>query len=175
MPTYLAYTRSGTEFATEEALEDLGLTVWCGRAVQSHYNRKTQEYRVEVNPALPNYLFICMTDAEYHALQDMPGRPKGLAPHLTQLTDGDMRDVERFQAMVDFNEGAAWDRIHRNERPEIDFKPGDALESGQFEGLALRFEDVVRDNGAWKIKVEAEMMGRAVSMTLDPDDVRKAG
>lgn len=173
--TYLAYARGGTEFAVADELTALGITVWCGRAVQSHFDRRSQEYEVHVTPALPNYLFLEMTPEEYHELQGMRGRPKYLRQRLDVLTDGSRRDFEAFRAMVDMNEGAAWHRISRNERPEITFSPGDALESGQFPDLSLQYRDVKRDQGVWKIEAEAEMMGRTVKVMLDPGDVKKAG
>lgn len=69
MNWYLGYIRSKREFDVADALERAGFNVWCGRVTA----RRRGVYRGKrhtVFPALPNYIFMQLSDDQFYTVHD---------------------------------------------------------------------------------------------------------
>lgn len=177
MSVYLAYAITGKEFVVADKLAELGFNVWCGRSIT--FVRKGKRRRPEAveKPKLPNYLFLTLTPEEWHDLDRR--NVKHLAPTFYLLRRDDERALAKFRAEVDaaYAEGQ---RIARNnDLAEIaQFKAGERLVdlTGVFSDAVLRFRRMVERAHEMhpRIQADMEMMGRIVTVELDPLDVKRA-
>lgn len=177
MTMHLAYATTGREFEVEEALTERGFEVWCGKRVEFLRRGKKRRAEAVTTPKLPNYLFISLTGQEWHDLRSRP--TKYLAPTMYTLTEQDMRGpkgFERFRELTDESYQRGLGVAERNNAAEmVQFKEGEALIDlkGRFGEQAMKFRRIVeRANDFPLIEAEAEMMGRTVTVRLDPLDVR---
>ena len=80
MTWYLGYATAGHEFEVADALAFAGFDVWCGRVTERvkgqrrspKRGRKEAFERVEVSPALPNYIFLNLDSHEFYAAHAGP-------------------------------------------------------------------------------------------------------
>ena len=174
--TYLAYATTGREAEVEAELQARGFKVWCGRKVEFVRKGKRRRAEAVISPKLPNYLFITMTADEWHRLHSRP--LKYLAKTSYVLRRDDEEDFAKFRALVDMDHQEGLRVAERNNAAEmVQFKEGQALVDlrGRFGEQALRFRGIVeRVHDFPVIEAETEMMGRIVSVHLDPLDVKGA-
>jgi len=177
MTVYLAYATTGKEFAVTEKLEELGFSVWCGRCIEFKRRGKKRRPEPMETPKLPNYLFLSLSDADWHRLRQ--SEVKHLAQTLYPLSRGDTRALANFKLAVEgaYEEGQ---RIARNNdiAQIAEYKRGQALIdlSGKLGEVTLRFRKMVERAHELhpKIEAEMEMMGRWVKVELDPLDTKAA-
>lgn len=175
MTTYLAYATSNKEFEVQQALEERGFTVWCGRKVDFLRRGKKRRAEAVISPKLPNYLFLTLTDDEWHEMRSKP--VKYLAPTMYLLKQHDEEQLNHFKALVDYDHAEGMKIAERNDKAEmVQFTKGQDLVDlrGRFGEQALKFRRIVeRANDYPLVEVETEMMGRVVTVRLDPLDVKE--
>ena len=170
---YVGYARGRKEMEVEDSLRDLGITAWCGKLMVWSRSGKKRRAEPRVIPKLPNYIFFDATPEQFFEAKGV----KHLAPTFTALADRDMRGFERFRARVDA-EFAEAQRIAANaNKAEIsEYRRGQKLVdvSGRFGDTLMTFRRIVESAHELHPLIEAEMdfMGRAVTVRLDPLDVR---
>lgn len=177
MSIYLAYATSGREFEVAEKLASLGFTVWCGRAIT--FRRKGKRRRPEAveHPKLPNYLFLTLTPDEWHDLHRRD--VKHLASTLYMLRRDDERALATFRHEVDTAHREGHRIARNNDLAEIaEYKRGQRLVdlTGTFGETVLTFRRMIERAHEMhpRIQADMEMMGRVVTVELDPLDVRAA-
>lgn len=169
---YLAYATTGKEFEVETELKARGFDVWCGRKVDFLRRGKKRRAEAVITPKLPNYLFLSLSDKEWHDLHRKP--VKYLAPTKHLLRRDDEEQLKTFRHIVDIDHQEGLKVAERNNVAEMaQFKEGQLLTDlrGRFAETALRFRRMVEAAGEPFIEAETDMMGRVVTVRLDPLDV----
>ena len=171
--TYLCYVRGGREFEVEQAIQEMGLGVYCARRMRFIRKGKKRRAEPEVSPYLGNYIFVDIPAERYLDVLAV----KYLAGTTYALSGRDMRALGAFKDAVD-TEYAEQDRKRRNQEAISEFTPGQALKmlDGQFSDNMLTFRSLVeRPHDIYpKIKAEMELFGQTVSVEVDPLQVRAA-
>jgi hypothetical protein len=174
MTRYLAYAASGKEFEVEETLRERGFDVWCGRKVSFVRRGKKRRAEAVISPKLPNYVFLSLTPEEWHAMHSKP--IKHMARTMYVLQTRDEKQLANFQYLVDAEHQEGLRVAERNDKAEmVQFEAGQDLVDlrGRFGEQALRFKRMVeRAEDFPLIEAETEMMGRVVTVRLDPLDVK---
>lgn len=180
---YLGYvhggkTRVGTErvhneFIVEQELQAIGVDAWVGRALVAERRGKERRPRFYEQPYLPNYIFMQIPNSLYFKAKGV----KGLADTFTGICAAEIASLERFKGFVQ----AEWDgqdRLRRNGQIKTVYKPGQALKhvSPMFEDRLLTFRSIVERAGDLhpKVRADVEMMGRMVTIEVDPLDLKVA-
>lgn len=170
---YLAYATTGKEFDVTQALQERGFNVWCGRKVNFLRRGKKRRAEAVITPKLPNYVFLNLTAHEWHDLHSRP--VKHLASTMYVLRRDDESQLEAFKQIVDLDYQEGMRIAERNNVSEMaQFKKGQELTDlrGRFADNALRFRRMVEAAGQFPmVEAETNMMGRVVTVRLDPLDV----
>lgn len=177
---WLGYCRSGTEQAVQEAILSIASdTVQAFAPVKIEAKRRGKQRRPEPveSPVLPRAIWIRGTAADFHALHRPDVLRAGLSPTLMAFPDASWSaHVAPWLDDCAAEYAAIKRRIEAGERIE-QYTRGDVLEiaDGPFADRAARFLHMVERSHDLHpyIRVEADMMGRAVQMDVDPLDVRK--
>lgn len=174
MSLYLAHAKAGKEFEVAEVLRAIANDAWVPRKAVFVRRGKKRRPELEVQPYLPNAIFVDLEDDQFHLI----GTVKYLARTTHVIGPRDARDIERFRARVDAEMKEA-ERIQGNKEAIQLFKAGQAIEAinGPFKDTALRFLRMVERADMLHPQVEAtaEMFGQTVRVALDPLDVRETG
>lgn len=190
--TYAINTTRGKEFDVEAELIRLGLHPWVPRRLESKYIKEKRQAVWYDRPYVPKLMF-CVIPAVYwrdvFELKHVIGKPselsrldiEGQAGCIIKRPDGSQVTREPRYGLKDFRNAveAEYQDMQRrkvNSEYQCQYEPGQALEllDQAFADLGATFVKVVRDaRGDYaKLRVEMEMMGRAVTVDVDPDKVR---
>ncbi len=173
MTIYLCYARSGKEMEVAEAMTEAGADVYVGKRMRFIRKGKQRRPEPEVQPYLPNYIFAEIPVSRYLDVMDT----KFLASTTYVLSPADAVALDRFRTAVDA-EFAEKDRQRQNMEAISEYEAGDQLlfTDGRFSDSVVRFRDMVERSHDLHPKVRAtvEMMGREVTVEIDPLAVRAA-
>lgn len=173
MTVYLCYARSGKEFEVAGEIEKLGMDVYCARRMRFIRKGKKRRAEPEVSPYLQNYLFVNIPAERYLDVLAI----RYLASTTMALSKADKRALGLFRAAVDA-EFATQEKKRLNQEAVSEYEPGQALQflDGRFSDSMLTFRAIVeRPHDVHpKIKASMEMMGREVTMEIDPLSVKAA-
>lgn len=168
---HLLYAKAGHELDIAEDLRTACFDVVCEPRIE--FRRCGTDRRakpVEV-AYLPNYIFANVPVEDYFDVMAMDG----LASTSQAVCEAEMRRVHAFQqeARREYDEAM---RISKNQQAICEYKRGQAVRllDGKFSDKAATFRKMVeREHDAFpKVVVETEMMGRVVTLEVDPLDVR---
>lgn len=190
--TYAMNVTRQQEFSVEQELKDIGLHPWVPRRLASRYVKEKRE-AVWYDVPYVHKLIFCVIPAIYWRdvveLKHVIGKPVGLSrrdlegvpAHRKSYIEGGplvptVPGLKQFKAAVEA-EYADMQRRKENSEYQCRFTPGQAVEllEGPFAGMPAVFKSTVRrahDEYA-KLRVEADVFGRAVSVDVDPDKVRE--
>lgn len=163
------------QFWVIDELAAMGITAWCGRRIDFKRSGKDRFAEAHESPALPNYLFIEMTPAQFVKAIGV----KFLANSLQLIARCDHDDLAVFKEGVEAKYSAA-QRIDANSRAAVsEYTKGQRVEAiaGSFTEYPMWFKQVVQKaHDQWpRVEVDVEMLGGTVTMQLDPLDVRAVG
>lgn len=177
--TYAINCTRGKEFTVEGELQDMGLHPWVPRMLASKYIKEQRRVKWYDRPYVSKLIF-CVIPAIYWPdvvkLKHVIGKPK-------ELSWRDMNGDKALGAvgLIDFQRAVAaeysdMERKRANSEYECQFEPGQAVEMllNQFTELPAVFKEAVKqahDEYA-KLRCDVEMMGRTVSVEVDPDQVK---
>lgn len=170
----IGYAKSSKEFDVEADLTAMGIQAEVARKIEYKRQGKRRYADAITEPDLPNYVFIECTADQWHQLASV----KHLAK--TTIFVGP-QEARRVRDYLDASR-AAYDR--QREAQEAgervsEFKAGDTLQimSGPLAGCLARFRRIVEtDHDPFpRIQAEGELMGRIVTVDVDPIHARKAG
>ena len=175
MTVYLAYATTGKEFEVADKLAADGFDVWLARKIDFIRRGKRRRPDPVERPRLPNYLFLSLTDAEWHRLHQ--NVPKYLAGTMYALRRDDERELDRFRGASD-TEYAKAQKAAQNQEAIAEYVRGQRIVdvTGTFGDACLTFRRMVEraQDLHPRIEAEMEMLGRVVKVELDPLDVRAA-
>lgn len=173
MATYLCYARTGKEMEVAEAMTEAGADVYVAKRMRFVRKGKQRRPEPEVQPYLPNYIFAEIPVERYIDVL----ATKYLAGTTYALSGPDIAALNRFRTAVDA-EFSEKDKQRRNMEAISEYNPGDALHfiDGRFSDSVVRFRDMVERSHDMHPKVRAtvDMMGRSVTIEIDPLAVRAA-
>jgi len=171
--TYLGYARSGKEVEVTESIKAMDLAVYCPMRIEFIRRGKDRRARRVESPYLQNYIFAEIPAERFLDVLAV----KYLASTLTPLSGADMRSLWQFRDMVE-DEYADAKRISQNQAAICEYKAGQAIQAldGRFSDKMLTFRSMVERAHDMYPKVVAgmEMMGRELTVELDPLNVRAA-
>lgn len=170
--TYLGYAKSGKEFEVEQSLRDLGISVWCGRVIESKRIGKRRKAEYHEMPKLPNYMFMDLTEHTFYDAAEV----KHLYPFFFALTSLDLRDLGTFKREVEADYAEADRARRRGEKIVAEYQPGEAVMAvqGPFREKLMRFRRVVENSEPIQYEMETELFGRVTRVHADPLDLRRA-
>lgn len=168
MTLWVAYCRR--EFDAAEECEVLGITCHVPRRVDLIRQGKRRRPDPVVRALLPGYIFV-ETDAEgWHMLKDTKHvrTVMGVGPL-------DERNVRAFIAKAEADFAARMAQIEAGERVS-EYQPGELLQiiAGPFQGRLATFKRIAEGAMFPEVVAEAEIMGQAVTLRLDPLVAKKA-
>lgn len=173
MSDWLGYARTGKEFEVMDALARLGINHWRGERIEFERRGRNRTADPYTYPALPNYVWIGPEPRQVHLLVTIPH----LARTFLTLTEASGNAMRAFADMAERRKAEAR-RIIGNREAISGYQAGDVLEirDGPFAGQLARFERMVQAAHDYypTIAAHMEVMGRAVAVTLDPLNVRRA-
>ena len=181
----LATTRIGHEFATADAINDIGALAVVPRKVQHVPSQIGKRASYDYRPFMPQYMFLAMTEAQWHQIHTAPiywtkpNGQRGILPAPRRALDILPRTWGEFQAFAHRAEMACDRRIEQIERGEAvaRYRHGDKLRiigdmaTGQLRSQVAEF---LRLDGKGRIiaqSVGMDIMGKPFTMTLDAGDV----
>jgi transcription antitermination factor NusG len=168
---WIVYARTGREFDVEEQATTLGIQAIVPRRVDIIRRGKRRWPDAIESPFLPNYVFVWMTDEEWHWLRDIKevASIMGVIPQYEPI-------IRRFIDRVGADHDARMAQIAAGQRV-AEYEPDDVLQiiSGPLQGQMARFRKMVEraDELFPKIAADMELMGRIVPVEIDPLDARK--
>lgn len=163
---WMAYARTGQEFAVQAAIEALGLAVYLPRKIEAIRRGNRRFPDAVTTPLLPNYIFFDATPDQWHSVKAV----KHLSPAMTPIARA---YVPRLMQFVSTAETAYRDRLAKIEAGERveQFQPGDvmAILSGPLQGQFARFRRLVESPGDMFPQIEADVsiLGHTVRARLD--------
>lgn len=168
MTLWAAYTRR--EFDAAEECEVLGIVAHVPRKIEMIRQGKRRRPDAVVRPLIPGYIFIEATADEWHMLRQ--------TKHVRTLMGVgplDERNVRAFIAKADADFAARMAQIEAGERV-AEYNPGELLQiiAGPFAGTLARFKRIAEGAIFPEVVAEAEFMGQAVTIRLDPLQAKKA-
>lgn len=165
---YVGYVTTGREHAVAEALTWEDYECWSGRVrvrdVTKKMGRGTGarvDYTYE--PALPNYLWLQLDDAEFYSIHKEGGViGKHLHRTLMPLTDLGVREFEKFRDRID--------RMGILER----LTPGDMVRviDGPLDGALGRFSAFVEATNS--VVVQMDVLGKETRVTIPAGTIKAA-
>ena len=183
----LATAPTGREFATADAINNLGGMAVVPRTVEEIRDKKRKHIMAEL-PAMHNYMFLSVTASQWHQINGgvMIRLESG---HLKRVMVRTVRDilpqewprVQLFVAEIEMDyqhrmasiEHAAWEAAHPGTRPYLaPYNIGEKLPllGGDLEAYFVRSLGTA---DAPMIEAEITMFGGPVRVTLDPAKVEK--
>ncbi len=168
MTLYAYYTRR--EFDAQEEAEALGITCYVPRRVDLIRQGKRRRPDAVIRPYLPGYVFV-ETDADgWHLLRQ--------SKHLRTwmgINEGSAKQVMAFIDRVEADFAARIAQIEAGERVS-EYAPGDLLQiiAGPFQGQLARFKRIAEGAIFPEVVAEADIMGQAVTIRLDPLAAKRA-
>lgn len=187
MGWWVGYAKAKHEAEVVEAVKALGAHARYARQIDAVRRGNQRWAEPVVEPVLPNFVFIDVDDATWHRLRTV----KFLAHTLTRIPSGELRRTPRNKdgtllperGVLPFLEAADADFEARRAEIEAgvrvsEYQPGDVLQilGGPLSGHLARFRRIVETahDPFPRIKAEAEVMGRIVSVEVDPINARRA-
>lgn len=175
----IGYARAGREFEVGEELRSHGFKVVVPRVITRLSRGKNRSASIASKPYLSNYIFMSLTEGDYHRLIVNLGRFKYLS-HSFQIVPTVLASV--MDAWIEATESEAikaelafskWDTVWPySPKDEMEVIGGPLL--GFLEGRRVVFEKM---NESAHLEfpmatVRASMMGREVSVDIDPLHLR---
>lgn len=173
MSHWLAYAPARREFEARDAIAALGIHAIVPRRVDLIRHGKRRFPDAVVSPILPNYLFLDITDAQWHQVAHLP------TIRLTLMGIGpkDWRDVQIFATATEADFASRMAEIDAGSRVS-EYQPGDALKiiSGALSNQMATFRRIIESRHSPFPVIEAEIniMGRVTPIRLDPVNTCKA-
>lgn len=167
---YLLYAKSGHEFDAVDDLRAIGIPAQCGRVIEWVRRGKKRTPDPIERPALPNYIFAPMSDAQFHAASNI----KHLVSTRMAMSDADARAVARYLDAVAVVYAQA-DKLRRAQQaPKAQYHADQTLRiiSGPLADRLVKFRHIVEQAHDMHHRIEADMDGKRI--LLDPLDVRAA-
>ena len=192
--TYALSVTRGKEFAVESDLQSIGLKPWVPRQLASRYVKEKRETVWYDRPYVGKVMF-CVIPAIYYRdvidIKHVIGKPtefsrldiEGQPACAVTRRDGSKVMRAAIPGLKDFKERVLAEyadqaRQRDNSEYKCQYKPGDALRllTPGFEDKPAVFVEAIRRAHDYyhKIRVEAQLMGQAVSIDVDPDKVTVA-
>lgn len=172
----LGYAITGKEFVAMDDLTRFGIEHWRGTRIEFERRGKQRTAEPHEYPALHNYIWLRPTTGQMRHLSQV----RFLGGTFYWLSDASVRQFGVLRDKFDAKYQEA-KRIEGNRKAIADyaaFKPGDMLEirEGPLAGEMAKFTALVQKAQDLfpTIKAEMELLGRAVSVKLDPLSVRRA-
>jgi transcription antitermination factor NusG len=169
MVLYAFYTRR--EFDAQAEAEALGITCYVPRRVDMLRTGKKRRPDPVIRPYLPGYLFAETDAAGWHMLRGTKHLRTwmGIGPN-------EAANVMRFIDRVEAEYQHRMAQIEAGERVS-EYQPDDLLQiiAGPFQGQLARFKRIAEGAMFPEVVAEADIMGQAVTIRLDPLAARKAG
>jgi transcription antitermination factor NusG len=186
---WIVYARTGREFDVEEQATTLGIQAIVPRRVDIIRRGKRRWPDAIESPFLPNYVFVWMTEEEWHWLKDIPEVCSMMAvgPNETRkvrefIGKSDLAYQERMAEIREAQNAERADHKTRKARFAAvrrlsEYEPGALIDiiSGPLQGQMARFRKMVEraDELFPKIAADMDLMGRVVPVEIDPLDARK--
>lgn len=171
MTLYACYATTGREFDVQESCEALGITCHVPRRVdliRQGYRRRPDAI---TSPYLPNYVFPEVDEAGYYELDAI----RHLAR--TKVEISRPAPVLAFIARVETDYAERIAQIEAGYRVS-EYSPGDLLQimAGPMAGTLASFRRIIErgQDQFPMIEAETEIMGRAVTIRVDPIRARAA-
>lgn len=171
MTLWVCYVRAGKEFDAQEEAEALGVACYVPRRVDMIRQGKRRRPDPVTRAFLPNYVFVEATDEEWHWL-----RGSKYLRTIRNITEAEARVVHRFLARVEADYQHRMAQIEAGQRVD-EYNEGEALEiiAGPLAGMLATFRGIAEGAGIFpEIIAEAELMGQAVTVRLDPLAAKRA-
>lgn len=172
----LGYAITGKEFVAMDDLDRFGIEHWRGTRIEFERRGKQRTAEAHEYPALHNYIWLRPTSRQMQFLSQV----RFLGGTFHWLSRASVRQLQDLRQRIDDRYETA-KRIDGNRKAIADyaaFRPGDLLEvrDGPLAGEMARFAALIqRSHDLFPtIKAEMEIMGRCVTMVLDPLAVRRA-
>lgn len=172
----LGYAITGKEFVAMDDLARFGIDHWRGTRIQFERRGKQRTAEPHEYPALHNYIWLRPTVQQMRYLSQV----RFLGGTFHWLSSAAVRQFGTLRDRVDAKYQEA-KRIEGNRKAIADyaaFMPGDLLEirEGPLAGEIARFTALVQKAQDLfpVIRADMDLMGRVVSVKLDPLAVRKA-
>ena len=172
MMRLLAYAPTGREFATSDALNDIGASAICPRKVNLIRLPKQRRPQIVEEPFLRGYMFCTMTAAQWHQAK----RDNITFTTCREIGPGEWRNVQAFAARVEQDYQYRMAQIEAGNRLS-EYNPGDALEilGGVMQGHMATFLRL-HDGKVPMIEAQIadmELLGKPIRVTLDPINARR--
>jgi transcription antitermination factor NusG len=177
----IGYIRAGHEFDVASELKADGFAATVPRKVETTSRGKDRKPKLEDVPLLPNYVFLDMTVAQYHALLSSKGQYKYLASTFQIIPARLEANMNRWAAGIEATAQKEVERYKRGEELSL-FRNGEHLHvtHGPFaewlDGQNVTFRRMVQAAGEPfpAVEVETELFGRVTRVTVDALHVRRA-
>ena len=161
------------EFWVTDTLNAMGIDTYCAKQMRFVRKGKQRRPEPEISPYIGNYIFAEIPAQRYLVALGV----KYLSSTTHALRRDDIAMLGAFRAAVDA-EYAANDRKRLNREAVSEYEPGQALRflDGRFSDSVVRFREIVERAHDLhpKIRATMEMMGRDVTMEIDPLAVKAA-
>ena len=175
----LARTHSRHEFATADAINDLGAVAVVPRKVAIIPAKDGKGERIEYTPLLPRMMFLACTEQQWHTFsaKRLHG-PLGILPPIRRELEILPRTWASFQDFAARAEQECEYRLglHEAGRKVRNYRPGDMLRiiggdllDGQLRDQLGKF--VKLDRGRVVVETGVMLMGKPVVARLEPGDV----
>jgi transcription antitermination factor NusG len=146
-------------------------------------DKQTRKHVITELPAMPNYIFAAMTEAEWHVMNHgMKIGGKLMRPHtVCNISPREWQRVRDFSARVEMDYQARMADLERQAReaetkgkpylPPYSLDQAIKLLGGELSGIMAKYKGVAYEDGLPVIKAEINIMGRAVQVKASPDKV----
>jgi transcription antitermination factor NusG len=173
MGHWIGYAARGHEIEVEDAIRAIGMSAWVAKRIEWRRNPTGRRWRAEVEPLLPNYVFIECTDDQWHHLRDV----KFLATTLMGISrQSAARYLAPFREKVDAAFTESQDKAKAREMAEV-FTPGEMieLEKGPLAGMLVTFRRMVETDkpGFPKLIAGVTLFGKEGEIEVDPINVKR--
>jgi transcription antitermination factor NusG len=176
----LATTRTNHEFATADAINEMGALAVVPRKVTITPAKDGQPERIDYSPLLPRMLFVACGEDQWHHMQAkrLHGL-RGILPPIRRQFDIIPRTWDEFKKFAQAAEQECAYRIgmHEAGHKVRSIRPNDIIKMieghiGDYE-LAGRMGRVIKvEGGKVHVKTDIEIMGKPVTARLDPQQVQ---
>jgi len=170
---WIAYAARGHELEAEEAIRALGIEVWVAKRIEMRRSPTGRRWRAEVEPFLPNYVFINCTDEQWHKLREV----KHIAQSMLSISEQAARIyLQPFRDKIDADFAERRALVDAGEHVQA-YNPGDMieLESGPLAGILLTFRRMVETDKPEfpKIIAAVTLFGKEGEIEIDPINVKR--
>jgi len=184
----LATTNTGREFATSDAINDMGGHAVVPRTIDEIRDKKTRKHIMAEMPALARYMFLAISADQWHQIKDgvmirLPNGTRKRSPitKVDEILPKEWERVKDFFAEIEMDyqyrtallDDEEWQAQHPGPRKYL--APYNVADKLHLLGgdLQARFVQSLGTVDAPMIEAEVMMFGREVKVKVEPDKVRK--